>query len=348
MTTQCSVRQKTDDNVDAAAVTGSRGSSTSLIDSHLPVIFQHLPAGVVVLDKCGTIIGYNPAAVDLLSEPLFAQSWWAVIQRAFQQVGEHANDLILHDGRVVNCQTCPMGNVPGQIILLNEITQVRALEGRIKRYQQLTFSGELAARLAHQIRTPLAAALLYCDQLIEVNLPKDKRVQFAKKMKQRLGNIESHVKDMLLLVNVPRLQDFNTMTTTQFSRELQHQLEKQFPDTQIINHSQGCIRVHFSSLLGAITNCLHNALAAQANQTQLELTNHSNQLQLSIKDNGAGMPDSIREQACQPFFTTKKQGTGLGLAVAQSVVTAHEGTLTIDTHKGNGTTIRFMLPLVES
>lgn len=344
MTTDCLTRQNNDE--ETAALTAS------MIRDHLPVIFEHLPAGVIILNKHGNIIGYNEAARDLLGEPLFAQSWWQVIQRAFQHCDDNTGDLRLEDGRVVNLQTCPMKEKAGQIILCQEMTEIRALEGRIKRYQQLNETGELAARLAHQIRTPLSAALLYCDQLIEIPLPEEKRLAFMKKIKVRLHNIESHVKDMMMLVNVPMLHEFRKTDMHEFARML-----RQHVDVSVIHIDDSRLKkvfcqCHVSSLIGAIQNCINNAVAAKATliTVQFFVVQNDDQTEschISIRDNGKGMPPSVCEQACQPFYTTKKQGTGLGLAVVRSVCRAHHGSVKLHSNKDCGTEVTLTIPIME-
>ncbi|MEL6186734.1 MAG: ATP-binding protein, partial [Myxococcota bacterium] len=65
---------------------------------------------------------------------------------------------------------------------------------------------------------------------------------------------------------------------------------------------------------------------------------------LEVQDEGAGMTESVRQRAPEAFFTTKKKGTGLGLATAHDIVASYGGTLRIDSHVGQGTTVRIELP----
>ncbi|BDZ73357.1 hypothetical protein GCM10025856_10760 [Methylophaga marina] len=113
-----------------------------------------LPAGVVVIDGSGFIQEANEAAISLLGEPLSGERWVNVIERAFDPKPSDGHDVSLKDGRLVHISTNPLGHEPGQIILLQDVTDTRALQSKVSHLQRLSTIGEVTARLAHQIRTP--------------------------------------------------------------------------------------------------------------------------------------------------------------------------------------------------
>jgi two-component system sensor histidine kinase FlrB len=125
-----------------------------------------LPAGVVVLNGTGRIQEYNPLAVSLLGEPLLGLNWAAVAARVFAPELGEGQELLLRDGRRVSLSTSSLGTEPGQILLLRDVTELHALQEGLSRHQRLSAMGEMVAALAHQIRTPLSAALLYTSQLV--------------------------------------------------------------------------------------------------------------------------------------------------------------------------------------
>ena len=137
-------------------------SSESISEARLKSLLQALPAGVVVLDGEGRVQECNPAAIDLLDEPLQGEIWRNVIARAFDPKSCSSQDAVTRKGRIVSISTCPLGpHIPGQIILLQDVTEKRQMQARIDQQQRLASMGQMAAQLAHQIRTPLSAALLY-------------------------------------------------------------------------------------------------------------------------------------------------------------------------------------------
>ena len=110
---------------DAEALANADGSPLheSLTETRLKTLLKALPAGVVVLDGEGRVQECNPAAIELLDEPLMGLPWRTVINRAFDHNRISGQDSITQKGRIVSISTCPLGKgVPGQIILLQDVT----------------------------------------------------------------------------------------------------------------------------------------------------------------------------------------------------------------------------------
>jgi|GEM_PF-2397135 len=118
-----------------------------------------LPGGVIVLNGDGIIQQSNAAVTRLLGVPLDGQAWTTVIERAFQPQVNKGHDLSLNDGRLVHISTSPLEDEPGQIVLVNDVSETRQLQKQVSHLERLSSMGEMAARLAHQIRTPLS---IYC------------------------------------------------------------------------------------------------------------------------------------------------------------------------------------------
>ena len=132
--------------------------------ARLSALIQGLPGGVLLLDGRGEIQECNPAALGLLGEPLLGQLFTAVRARSMVNslgIGEHTE---LRSGRFVNISRRTLEN-GGEVVLLTDVTESHLMQVFLTRQQRLLTLGELAAGLAHQIRTPLAAALLYASQM---------------------------------------------------------------------------------------------------------------------------------------------------------------------------------------
>jgi two-component system sensor histidine kinase FlrB len=103
--------------------------------------------------------------------------------------------------------------------------------------------------------------------------------------------------------------------------------------------------LHSESLIGAVLNLIINALQSDARNIHVTLASSDDSgIQISVEDDGKGMPESIRLQAFTPFYTTKAQGTGLGLAVVFAVVKAHGGHVSLESNEGVGTQVCMHLP----
>ena len=166
--------------------------------SQLYAIFTALPTGVLLLDGEGRITRANPAAKALLGEPLEGQAWRQIIDRCFQPREDDGHEISLRDGRRVQLSTQPLPDQPGQLVFINDLTETRQLQDRINHMKRLSALGNMAASLAHQIRTPLSAAMLYAANLANRTLKPESRSQFQQKLMARLQDLEKQISDILL------------------------------------------------------------------------------------------------------------------------------------------------------
>ena len=320
--------------------------------NRLSTLLQALPGGVVALDNNGIVQEYNQAAIDLLGEPLSGSSWAQVIQRAFAPRSDDGHDVSLVDGRRVNISTCPMINEPGQILLLTDVTEMRELQDRLNQQQRLVAMGEMAASLAHQIRTPLASAMLYTSHLRRPALKPDDHERFCEKVRTRLAHLEHIVNDMLLYARSNNTGEQQSFRVHDLLTELEHNLDAQLLQSechyQWHDETDGAQLIgNQQMLLSALTNLGMNAL--QAMQGQGELIVFARQrdrqaIEIVVSDNGPGIPDDKLQHIFDPFFTTRSEGTGLGLAVVRAIVHAHKGEIIVDSQADKGTTFVLRLP----
>ena len=315
-----------------------------------------LPAGVVVLDQFGRITESNPAAADLLGQPLTGALWRDVIERAFAPRSDDGHEISLKDGRRINLATRSLDGEPGQLLLLTDLTETRELQQRLNRHQRLSEMGRMLSSLAHQIRTPLSAAMLYAGHLNEGGLSADQSRKFSGKLLDRLQHLEQQVKDMLIFVRGDvRLTD--TIPTADLVASLQRAIEAPVAAAAAqISLTNQCdaalIHCNCESVVGALTNLVNNALQASGKQAKIGidvgLIDDAGQwVCIRVQDNGPGFEAHVARRLHEPFFTTKAQGTGLGLAVVRAVANAHHGAFTITSTPGQGACAELRLPLWE-
>jgi two-component system sensor histidine kinase FlrB len=320
----------------------------------LQTLLAALPGGVIVLDGEGRVQEYNPAAVRLLGEPLQNQSWAAVIQRAFAPRPDDGHEISLLSGRRVTISTCPMGSEPGQILLLTDVTEMRQLQDRLNHQQRLASMGEMAASLAHQIRTPLASALLYSSNLKRQKLDDEARLRFSGKIFERLRYLESLVNDMLLFARGEKI-DQQPVLITELLVDIENQLDARLSasQTQLAvsnNCQQALVSGNPKMLSSAILNLVDNAIQAmsQAEQAQSQITMRAEceaqDILIAIEDNGPGIALDKQQEVFNPFFTTRSDGTGLGLAVVKAIIHAHQGSIDLHSQPGEGCTFTICLP----
>ncbi|WP_086480826.1 sensor histidine kinase [Oceanospirillum sanctuarii] len=309
-----------------------------------------LPVGVVVIDGSGFVSSANPTACDLLGGDLIGDTWIDVIERCFAPRQGDGYEISLKDGRLVSISTRSLEKEPGQMIVINDMTETRRLQEQVSRGERLTEMGQMVASLAHQIRTPLSAAMLYAGHLQSGELPEDKRLKFSSKLVDRLQNLEQQIGDMLQFArggstvaepfSVASLADSVLTESESISMSSS-------TDVLVSCDASGTLLGHQESLSGAILNLVNNAVQAGAEKVDVGFAFEANGiLQITVCDNGPGIPADQLEKILEPFFTTKSQGTGLGLAIVQSVVSAHKGKLSVDSVLGEGVSFVISLPVI--
>ncbi|WP_417499899.1 sensor histidine kinase [Methylophaga sp.] len=320
-----------------------------------------LPAGVVVIDGSGFIQEANEAAISLLGEPLSGERWVNVIERAFDPKPSDGHDVSLKDGRLVHISTNPLGHEPGQIILLQDVTDTRALQSKVSHLQRLSTIGEVTARLAHQIRTPLSSAMLYLSPLLKEGADEQVKQRFATRVKDSLTHMEQLIRD-LLSFSRGNMASPSPVAVSELLSELEQQfsaqndVENSTVTMTLVNQvNDDYIYGSQSALISAITNLLNNARQACEGHGQIEVmaeyaeNNAKEQcIQISVNDNGEGMSEAELNKVLTPFYTTRSNGTGLGLAVVQSIVKAHRGLLAIESEPKKGSSVKLLFPIYTS
>lgn len=317
----------------------------------LKAILTALPAGVVVVDATGRIQECNPAARELLGEPLLGEVWTQIIERAFAPRSDDGHEISLKNGRRVSISTCPLGNEPGQVLLFTDVTETRQLQDQLNQHKRLIAMGEMAASLAHQIRTPLASGLLLGSQLKNPKLEDEQRLSLTEKVISQLRHLESLINDMLMYsragyggdepVRVEQLLEGVASSISAICQQRGIQLEL---DCELQDALVAC---NPNSLQSALLNLANNAVQAMGQAGKLRLLVRPGiceMLEIAVIDNGPGVPEQIREKLFKPFFTTRSNGTGLGLAVVQAVARAHGGSVRVESEEGSGSEFIVQLP----
>jgi two-component system sensor histidine kinase FlrB len=342
----------------------SHVSSTKELDAlrmqanRLEHLLQVMPAGVVVIDGKGIVRQSNNLARTLLGEPLEGQLWRTIIARSFKPQADDGHEVSLHDGRKVKLSITPLEKEPGQLIVLTDLTETRQLQQRIGHLQKLSSLGKMVASLAHQIRTPLSAAMLYAANLSNNTLNKTSREKFSDKLVSRLRDLESQVNDMLLFAKSGDEQVISEISLRSLMHEVQQgadamlqsqqaKLELSLPDPDVV------ILGNKTALAGALQNLIHNALTVKLKNAVIRLTashqkDNPDLVNLSVLDNGPGIKVENLNRVFEPFFTTKSNGTGLGLAVVRSVAQSHQGKVQVSNLESGGACFTLCLPTFDA
>lgn len=340
------------------------------IARRLQKLLQLLPGGVVVLNEKGRVAECNSAAEDLLGAPLENQSWLDIIRERFAPRKDDGHEISLVNGKRVSLLSRSLDEEPGQIILITDQTETRRLQQNLSRHQRLMEMGKMVSSLAHQIRTPLSAAMLYAGHLgnlADMSSAEDiNDSRFARtheRLMSRLQNMERQVRDMLIFARGEAVLD-EKLSLRQIFDETRVAAEVLSRSDALhcewLNTAPDCfIACNKESLIGAMLNLMENAVQNGGQSVKLRIvaehipaskTSKNKTICIYVEDNGPGIDPEKLQHVTEAFYTTRAQGTGLGLAVALVVARAHGGKFFIENRKqqesdsASGVRAGFILP----
>lgn len=321
------------------------------LNERLSVLMGALPAGVLVLDRQGTVLQANRAAQDWLGEAIEGTAWAALSQRLVPT--ETPGELELGEGddaRRIAMSSTHLDSGEGSIVLMHDVTHTHKMQREAERNERLAAMGEMVAGLAHQLRTPLSAALLYTATLGKGQLPESERGRIADRAVERLRHLERLIRDMLLFARGDCLGR-EPVPVCALTEELAHTLEPIARQREIVfTHVCECgttrLMADRKALAGALTNLLENALqfTPAGGTVSLLATCDAEQVSFVVEDTGPGISPDQQQRLFEPFFTTRAEGTGLGLAIARGVARAHGGEIDLASRLGEGSRFRLVVP----
>ncbi len=332
----------------------------------LELILATLPSAVIVIDGHGLVQECNALAEDMLGLPLVGETWLNIISRSFAPRSDDGFEISLKDGRRVKVETRALGNQPGQIVLLTDLTETRIQQENQSREQRLSTIGKMMASLAHQIRTPLSSALLYSGHISSQKLDEQQQQRFHLNLQHSLKLLERQVSDMLLFAS-GGVASKERFCLSKLIRELQLDIKGHHLNDEIDIQFDSFIDQNLNdeiilfgnmrALLGAIANLIENSVhACSKNRTLGKLVditvtcsmNDEKQIAIAVSDNGCGIAEADKEQIFQPFYTSRARGTGLGLAVVNTVINSFKGKISVESEQLSTTTMTLSLPCVHS
>jgi len=335
-------------------------------------LLDTMPDGLLTVDPEGRISAANPAARAILDVAGInpdrdlvgaACTDLPVLKQAVESAAGQGWVSAEHAGRSLEvlclpvrevrepCDSCD-GRQAGteHLVLLRDRTPIAALERDLAEARKLAAIGRLAAGLAHEIRNPLSALRGFAQFFAGKLKGQKPEEDYAATMVREADRLDKVVGDLLYLSR-PRTPERRDVDLDALARELATLLSLD------LERKAATLRTDFAAprvsadpdlLKQALLNLVINSLDALP-ETGGEIVLGSRALadgriELAVSDNGRGMDEAEREQALEPFSTTKKKGTGLGLPIVHKIVRDHGGTLEILSAPGEGAKVRLLLP----
>ena len=284
----------------------------------------------VPLNALDMLRGYEHGAVDYLTVPIVPELLRAKV-RLFADLSRKTTAL------------------------QREIAARQRVERDARHTEHFALLGRMAAAVSHEIRNPLSAIALQVD-LVEEELrapSHDSAVvvpEALAEIKRELARLQDLVQDYLSLARVATIertaQDLGIAVAT-WAHEWQQRAATQGVRLQLDRMTHlGPAVFHEPTLRRAVFNLVHNALEAMPQGGLLTLAGQgtATQVQLHVRDTGSGIPPEQLPHIFESLYTTKPEGTGLGLYIVREIITAHAGQVTVESVEGQGTTFTVTLP----
>lgn len=268
---------------------------------------------------------------------------------------------VVDSGKTLGCSVSTLidGNREkiGNILIFQNLTVIKEMEGQIEKNKRLAFVGEIAAGLAHEIRNPLAS-ISGPIQMLSKDLRLDetdrKLMNIILRGKDRL---DGFVKDFLLLAR-PKPSERMAINVEAIIDDLLESLRftpEWLENIKIIENlcDQTSIYGNKAEIRQVIWNLILNSVQAMPEggtlkiETRKVFNNTKEYIEIRISDNGYGIEEKTLDRLFEPFYTTKENGTGLGLAIINRIVESHMGKIRIKSKLGKGTDCIVLLPRQE-
>jgi two-component system sensor histidine kinase PilS (NtrC family) len=340
-------------------------------------IIQSMGSGLMTTDLSGRIITMNRVAEQILGvsvQKALGCFWWEAFPADSVKVRWEKGGRSLPDrfeetvhpatgpARQVGFSLSPLcdeqGNETGQVWIFQDITRIREMEREIQRKQWLAGIGEMASGIAHEIRNPLASlsgSMQVLRQELRLDTEQKRLMEIALKETDRLNGI---VTAFLMYARPMPLNRKSCDLHLLLNETLQL-----LKTNEVIRHGVEVVADWESRPLPILAdpdrikqvfwNLYLNACEAMPRGGRLRLctrlipNGNRQTVEVSVEDEGEGIPPEHLDKIFQPFFTTKDRGSGLGLALVHRVVEQHEGSVRVESAKGKGTRMVVRLPFHE-
>lgn len=344
------------------------------------ILLDQLVTGVVAADATGRITFFNCEAQRITGQPdlkdrsvsrlpqTLQEHWRNAVESGIETRDADLNLVVDEQVRVpVRLSSAPFrsaqGEVLGALLLFHDMTAMKAMEAKIRRADRLMSVGTLAAGMAHEIKNPLVSIKTFSQLLPERYEDPDFRNTFSELMGQEVGRIDGIVNQLLRFARPekPRLEPMRMHEVLGKSVPLvKEQLKRRGLHLELkLNAANDLIQGDASLLHQVFVNFYLNAIDAMNEGGMLTIRTHNasqallfesvetdtSWIRVEVLDTGKGIDREDLQKIFDPFYTSKSEGTGLGLSVAYNIVQEHGGTIDVSSKLGEGTTFSILLPV---
>ncbi len=323
------------------------------------LLIENIPSGLISFNAQGEIMLANPSALNLLEETaLVGKS----ISGFFKDISSATKKMFDYNfkgsgsEKILEIRKNKFSDInTGQefdLLLFDDLTRVRELEGQLRQHEKLAAIGQLAAGIAHEIRNPLAGISGSVELLSQNSQTEDdqKLMKIILREINRLNNLITEFLDYSRPLKEPTepVQLAIIMNEVIESIKINKNLRANVEVEKNFN-SVPAVLGHSDKLKQVFLNMVVNSYQAMAETAVAKLTvdlsqNSEQKIVLRISDTGAGMSEAVVKRLYEPFHTTKPKGTGLGLAISYKILEIHKVKVTVKSQVGQGTEFTLVFP----
>ncbi len=356
-----------------ATLKGLKGSQLRLgkMRAFADILVSSLPIGLIATDSSGAIQVYNGSARELIcldEQKIIGEKPENCLPPKLAQMFS-GNDL---DGQTVrqteiqlalpmkNDRTLQLASMvvldhnedfAGEVLLIRDLTQVKRLEKELQRNERLAALGKMAAGVAHELRNPLSS-IKGLAVLLKANFPvpgneaetADILVKEVERLNRGIGELLDYAKPGQLRREAASIQEIigKTVSLVQVDAEsygISIHLETDDDLPRVLVDKDKMNQVFLNLFLNAIQAMEHGG------ELTVRTENEQGKIKIIIRDNGVGIEPENLSRVFDPYYTTKNDGTGLGLAMSAKIVEEHGGKIELSSIPGQYTEFRVLLPL---
>jgi len=332
-------------------------------------VADKMPSGLMILNREGRIIGHNPASDRIFEETDITSRLLPELVRESQTL-EGLLDRCLNAGEVfsriefnvpmrsgfdkhigINLSPIlsPGGQIEGAISLLSDLTEIVELQNQIKLKENFSALGEMSAGIAHEFKNSIATILGYA-QMSKVETDVDTLQSYAKEIHKESQALSNMITDFLNFAR-PVMASIYEVDLVELLKTVIGDVKNLRPgdyDVQFAASGDALVPCDATLIRQSFLNLLINATEALDGKGTVSVLVDAPQdrdhIRVIVEDNGRGIPSHLISKIFFPFFTTKTQGTGLGLALVQKILVAHNGRIEVQSTEGKGTRFTVTLP----
>jgi signal transduction histidine kinase len=322
-------------------------------------LIHNLSAGIAVLDAQARIVVLNDRFADLsgqkrskcLKQPIDKVLAIPDLDIRSGEAQRLLFDMPRESDPALRLQIISVPLSKGTIVILEDLTAERDLQEAIRRTGQLETVSQMAASVAHEVRNPMTSVQGFLQLMNREIHPSHAHAMYLQVMEEDLKRISTIITEYLNLSRMSSggLEEVSLNSLLQNTCALLRS-EANLRGIQItleLPEKSPCITVDPNSIKQVLINLVRNALEAIGKEpgvVMIALEDHGQSVMLKIKDTGPGIPAHDLSRIFNPYFTTKQNGTGLGLPISKRIIEELGGQMTVQTEEGKGTTFFLRLP----